>query len=118
MIVDHFCVTNGLSPSTVDALTDYVVDGGRLIFYSWQLAEERSADLLRPLAQALGVQYQECLLIRCVRPISALDAYPAFWWKDSHALFTSPLPVPEFVQRGVNLVNPLDDGAEPLGTTR
>lgn len=71
----------GSSPSLYDALNNYVLGGGRLIFDSWNVLYISA----HPLWNTLGFNY-----------VNYIDAQmPVYWWVPTHAFFNSPNSVPQ-----------------------
>lgn len=69
-----------------EPLNTYVLNGGRLVFYTWAVG----ANPGRPLWSTLGVTW--------LRDIND-PPVPVYWWAPDHPIFNDPESVPMFTQR-------------------
>lgn len=96
--------------SSLNALLDFVNNGGRLIAHSWKVKEGH------PLWAAMGVSFS-----------SDITGTPRsiYWWDESHPLFNEPEQVPPFTNMNKNVflvygqnVQPTGDGVALAGYTQ
>ena len=72
----------GPPTSTLDRLDQYVAAGGKLVIYSWMVANNPT----HPLWARLGVSFVA----------NYSSASSVYWWQPAHDLFNSPEVVPQF----------------------
>lgn len=68
-----------------DPLNDYVLNGGKLVFYTWAMGVNPA----RSLWSTLGITW--------LRNVNDPPA-PVYWWEPDHPIFSDPESVPMFTQ--------------------
>jgi len=87
--------------STLDAMADYVVAGGRMAIHSWTVGFEPA----HPLWSLLGISFVGD---------DTDPPDPVYWWDPGHPLFNDPESVPEVTQRDDDIYGIYGQQVEPL----
>ncbi|HRQ36836.1 MAG TPA: S8 family serine peptidase [Chloroflexota bacterium] len=91
----------GAPSTTLTALNNYVLGGGKLIAHTWGVG----FDTLNPLWATLGFTWM-------ADDTDPPD--PVYWWDDAHPIFTDPNDVPEFTSLDGAIFGTYGQHVEPL----